>query len=522
MTQISAALNLNPVLKWLGFVAMCVGMFMAILDIQVVITALPLIENELQIGVDQMSWLQTAYIIAEVIAIPLTGLLMRVYSMRLLFVIASLGFTLASIGCSASTGFASLLLWRIAQGFCGGLLIPLVFSAIFLLFNKGLEQTIATTVGGVLAVLAPAVGPITGGWLTDHFSWQWIFLINVIPGVASAFVGFFCLPLGSKNFSLIRNLDWMSLLSFAVCLAFLIVGLKEAPVQGWFSAVVLMCFGLSLIGLLGSMGGPNPVIMYGLLKDRALAYGCAVSFILGIVLFSSVYIPPVFLAFVHGMKPLEIGVATLIMGIAQLVSAPLIVQVDRFLNARGLAAVGFLCFAVGLFMNANLTVSSTGEDFWWPLLVRGASIALCILPPIRFALSLIPIGKVSDASGIFNVSRNVGGAIGIALTDTILFSRSPVHAEYIADLMTSDPVQAARLMGVSQQDLPDMSDPSAIMGSSDLIQAASLTLAVNETWIIMGGITLLALPLLIMMGPTQSALPLKFLVKLKESSVVQS
>ena len=162
-------------------------MFMAILDIQVVVTSLKTIEEALNIGADRMSWVQTSYLIAEVIAIPIIGLLMRVFGMKRLFVGALGLFTLASIGCALSISFWDLMVWRVIQGFAGGVLIPLVFSAIFLLFPRSFEQTLATTAGGFLAVLAPTMGPVTGGWLTDVFE-----MVKKIPDASLASVGVVC------------------------------------------------------------------------------------------------------------------------------------------------------------------------------------------------------------------------------------------------------------------------------------------------------------------------------------------
>jgi DHA2 family multidrug resistance protein len=153
---------------WTGFAMMCVGMFMAILDVQVVATSLATIQQALDIAQDQMSWIQTAYLIAEIISIPLTGFLTRLLTMRWLFVVAVSVFTLASIACAASTSFSSLITFRVLQGFSGGTLIPLVFSAVFLIFPVRL-QTLATMIAGVLAVLAPTVGPVVGGWDRDVF-----------------------------------------------------------------------------------------------------------------------------------------------------------------------------------------------------------------------------------------------------------------------------------------------------------------------------------------------------------------
>src|SRR5882724_9998744 len=178
---------------WLGFVLMCLGMFMAILDIQVVATSLPTIQDGFAISRDAMSWIRTAYLIAEIIAIPLTGWLTRVLTLRWLFVIAISFFTLASIGCAFSGSFAMLIGFRVLQGFTGGVLIPAVFSAVFLLFPIRLHP-VATTLAGIMAVLAPTVGPVVGGWITDTYSWHWLFLINVVPGVIAAAATPFLLP----------------------------------------------------------------------------------------------------------------------------------------------------------------------------------------------------------------------------------------------------------------------------------------------------------------------------------------
>jgi MFS transporter, DHA2 family, multidrug resistance protein len=493
--------------RWAGFVALCIGMFMAILDIQVVVTSLNEIQDALEIGADQMSWIQTAYIIAEVIAIPTTGLLMRVFSMRWLFVGALTMFTLASIGCAGSTGIASLLVFRVLQGFAGGVLIPLVFSAIFLLFPNGFERTLATTVGGLLAVLAPALGPLVGGWITETFSWHWLFLINVFPGVIAIAMGAASLTKTSLALHLLRTLDWLSLALFGLGLAAFVIGMKEAPGSGWLSAVVLSCLAASAALITLSMRRRTPAIPFHLLKDRGLAYGCAISFILGIGLFSCVYIMPVFLSIVRGHGPYAIGVITLVMGLTQIISAPVSVQIDRFFDARWLAALGFGGFAIGLAVNANLTPLSDYDHVFWPQVLRGAFIALCILPPIRLAIGMIPKPDIGDASGLFNLARNIGGVFGIALSDTIMFGRTPDHAERIQDEIRSAPETAAAELGVSVDELPAIDDPSEMMGMMDVVQSAALTSAINECWWVLGAITALTLPLLLLAGPLPSAKP---------------
>ena len=201
---------------WAGFGAMCLGMFMAVLDIQVVATSLPTIQAALDMRPDQMSWLQTSYLIAEVVAIPLTGVLTRALGMRWLSVTSLAIFTAASVGCGYSQSFAELLAWRVVQGFAGGLLIPQVFAGGFVLFpDRG--QALATTIAGVLAVLAPTVGPYVGGWITRTYDWPWLFLINLAPGLVAIAVSAWLLPKEPTALRLVRTLDYPALVSYDRC-----------------------------------------------------------------------------------------------------------------------------------------------------------------------------------------------------------------------------------------------------------------------------------------------------------------
>jgi DHA2 family multidrug resistance protein len=271
-----------PRATWTGFAAMCLGMFMAILDIQVVATALPSIQSALAIAPQHMSWIQTAYLIAEVIAIPLTGFLTRVLGMRGLFVSAVSVFTAASVGCALSGGFADLIAWRIVQGFAGGTLIPAVFSAIFLLFPAR-GQALATTIAGVVAVLAPTLGPVVGGWITETWSWHCLFLINVVPGIVAALAALAALA-GGGAWHHVRTLDGASLLMMAVALATLEIALKEAPPRGWLSAVaigLLLLFAVTGIGFVRrTLRRTTPVVDLRALADRDFAIGCSLSFVL--------------------------------------------------------------------------------------------------------------------------------------------------------------------------------------------------------------------------------------------------
>ena len=224
---------------WLGFLAMCVGMFMAILDIQIVASSLPQIQDALSIPKSLLSWVQTAYLIAEVVAIALTGWLTRLMSLRILFAAATIGFCLASLGCALSSGFDSLIVFRVAQGFCGGALIPAVFTSVFAMFPER-SRILATTVAGAFAMIAPTIGPAVGGYLTETYSWHAIFLINLIPGFFVAFLVAGLVRVGKPDWSLIARLDYLALILAIVFLASLEILLKEGPSRNWSGNFVMV------------------------------------------------------------------------------------------------------------------------------------------------------------------------------------------------------------------------------------------------------------------------------------------
>jgi len=486
----SCAAAVTPSIKtWAAFLLMCLGMFMAILDIQVVATSLPAIQQALAISQDAMSWVQTAYLIAEVVAIPLTGLFTRVLTLRWLVAAAVALFTLASIGCAYSGGFAVLLVFRVVQGFAGGVLIPAVFTAVFLLFPRRLHA-VATTIGGVVAVLAPTVGPVVGGWITETWSWPWLFLINVIPGLIVTLVTPFLLLRQNTDFAELAKLDSGSLVLLAAALAALEIGLKQAPHHGWLSPTCMVLLAGSAVGLglfvHRSLGARHPVVRLVTLQRRSFAVGCALSFCLGVGLFGSVYLMPVFLAFVRRHDALEIGTIMLVTGIAQLIAAPIAAILENRIGARALTGAGFALFALGLGLSAIQPRTADFDEMFWPQIVRGVAIMFCLLPPTRIALGALPEIEVADASGLFNLMRNLGGAIGIALIDTILYGRVAMYAEDFRVRLLAGDISAAKAIGLDPALLanrpPGPPDAAAVAFVRPMVEKASLALCVNEAW----------------------------------------
>jgi DHA2 family multidrug resistance protein len=495
---------------WLGFILMCLGMFMAILDIQVVATSLPAIQEAMEISRDAISWIQTAYLIAEIIAIPLTGWLTRVLTLRWLFVASISLFTAASIGCAASDNFSTLISFRVLQGFAGGALIPAVFSAVFLLFPLRLHP-VATTMAGIMAVLAPTVGPVVGGWITETWSWHWLFLINVAPGLLAAGATPSLLPQDKMNFTELANLDRLSLLLMVLALATLEIGLKQAPLDGWLSPRCLALFAASAVSAWTfakrTVRAAHPVVELTTLRARAFAVGCGLSFCLGVGLFGSVYLMPVFLAYVRRHDAFEIGTIMLVMGVAQLLTAPIAGMLESRLDPRKLSAAGFALFALGLGISAFQSRVADFDEMFLPQVLRGIAIMFCLLPPTRLALGALTAAQVPDASGLFNLMRNLGGAIGIALIDTILYGRTIGHGEALRDRLIAGDVSAARAIGLDV-DLflhppADVTQATIEAYVRPMVERAAFAMSVNEAWALLAAVAFAALVLVWFAGVTE-------------------
>ena len=496
---------------WVGFTAMSIGMFMAILDIQIVASSLPEIQAGLGIALNRLSWVQTAYLIAEVVAIPLTGWLTRLMSTRGAFLACICGFTGASLACAASDSFWSLIPARVLQGFCGGALIPLVFSAIFTIFD-GLGRSRATLVAGLFAMLAPTLGPAVGGFITDRFSWHWLFLINLPPGIIVALMVAWAVDIDRADRRCFRSVDLLALPLLAIFLATLQVVLKEAPHRGWASPAALLLAGVCVLCGISfvrrSLRHPAPLIALRAFGNPNFAIGCCFSFALGIGLYGAVYLLPVYLGLVRDYGALAIGEIMMVTGAAQLIMAPVATFLERRVDVRLLIATGYALLAVGLIGNGFMTFET---DFWglfWQQLVRGAAVMLCLLPSTALALSSFDPDHVPDASGLFNLMRNLGGAIGLALIDTVLEQRTPTHIASIVARLQAGDASAARLVG-----LPTERFTGAPIGEVDeatralvapLVERAGLVAAINDAWLLIGTLVAFSLLALLVRAPARS------------------
>ena len=496
----------TPWRNWLGFAAMTAGMFLAILDIQIVASSLLDIQLSLKIPGARLSYIQTAYLIAEVIAIALTGFLTRVMSTRWLFVAAMTGFVLASIACAASTSYPVLYGFRFIQGLFGGAIIPIIFSAAFTMFPPR-AQPLATVIGGGFAMLAPSVGPYIGGWITETLSWHWLFLINIVPGLAAAAIAVFFVACDKPDWRYARKLDGGAFALLVIFLTTLELTLKEAPRLGWLHAESLalagVCAASGVLGVLRSLAGTEPLVDLRTFRDRTFAVGAVFSFVLGMALFGSIYILPLFLGIVRDHGPLEIGSIMIVTGIAQLLSAPIATVAEQKLPSRSLTAFGYALLAAGLIWNGFATYTWDFSELFGPQILRGVGFMVCLLPVTRLALGQLPAADVPNASALFNLMRNIGGAVGLALIDTILDQRAPHHVERIAARLQAGDRDMAIFVGLPLERFTGAPlgevDAAARAIAEPLVRRAATVASLNDAWWILGGLvalSLLATPLM--------------------------
>src|ERR1700734_2259857 len=348
-----------PTRRLIAFLAMCFGMFMAFLDIQIVSSSLNDIQAGLSASADEIPWVQTAYLIAEVIAIPLSGFLSRALGTRILFAGSAAGFTLASVMCATSSSIDSMIVWRAVQGFIGGGMVPTVFATAYLIFQGPRQKFIAPVVG-LIAALAPTIGPTVGGYLTDAYSWHWLFFINVIPGIVVSVATFLLIDFDQPDFALLKNFDWTGLLSMAGFLGALEYVLEEGPRYEWLDddtifAVAIVSAVSAVVFFARVLTARAPIVDLRAFANRNFAGGSLFSFVLGIELYGLTYLYPVYLAQVRGYNAQMIGETMFVSGLVMFATAPIAGQLVERFDPRLILTSGFVFFAIGTWQMTYLT-----------------------------------------------------------------------------------------------------------------------------------------------------------------------
>ncbi len=423
--------------KMAAFICMVFGMFMAILDIQIVSASLSEIQAGLSASADEISWVQTSYLIAEVIMIPLSGFLSRALSTRWLFVASCAGFTAMSFLCATANSIDQMIVYRALQGFIGGGMIPTVFASAYSVFPRS-RQSLVSPIIGLVATLAPTIGPTVGGYLTELFSWHWLFLVNIVPGILVTAATALLVDFDEPELSLLERFDWLGLVSMAGFLGSLEFVLEEGPTNDWFDDHWIALFTAvsavsAIVFFWRAFSAREPVVDLRAFANINFGTGAVLSFVMGIGLYGLTYLYPIYLARVRDYSALMIGETMFVTGVCMFLTAPIAGRLSARLDPRIMIAIGFLGFGLGTWQASNITADWDFWELFMPQVLRGVSLMLAMVPITNLSLGTLPPETIKNASGLFNVTRNLGGAVGLAIINTILNDRTDLHLARLRD-----------------------------------------------------------------------------------------
>ena len=495
--------NRASVTTWIAVLAAMIGSFMAILNIQITNASLLNIEGGIGTGVDNGSWISTSYLIGEIVVIPLTDYLSRVFSFRRYMLASAALFAAFSVACAFTHDLPSMIAMRGLQGFAGGVLIPMAFTLVLTKLPKP-QQPIGLAVFALSVTFAPAIGPTIGGYLTENYGWQTIFFVNVLPTVVMVTALYLTLERQPMQLKLLKEGDWAGIFTMAVGLSALQTVLEEGNKDDWFSSpfilrlAIVAAVSLSLFVWI-ELTIEKPLIRLRLLTQRNFGFGVIAMTMVGFALFGSVYILPAYLGQAQGYNAEQIGAVLAWTGLPQLILIPLVPRLMQRFDTRYIAFTGLMIFAYSCFMNTAMSPDYAGDQLWIPNIVRAIGQAMVLTPLTSVMTGGIAPQDAAAASGISNMLRNLGGAIGTAVLATIITKREQFHSNIIGQSVTLGREEVRNriaqmtdyFMGHGVPD-PAAAHQQAIIALGKAVKRQALVMGFSDTFAVIGAVLVLA------------------------------
>jgi MFS transporter, DHA2 family, multidrug resistance protein len=499
--QIAAAVSTRT---WIAVFGATLGAFMAVLNIQIVNASLADVQGAIGAGIDDGGWISTSYLIAEIIVIPLSGWLAQAFSIRVYLLTNATLFLAFSVACAFAQDLPQMIALRALQGFAGGVLIPMAFTLIITMLPKA-KQPVGLALFAVSATFAPAIGPTIGGYLTENWGWQYIFYVNLVPGALMVAMLWFSLDAKPMKLSLLRQGDWPGVITMAIGLSALQTVLEEGNKDDWFGSAFIVR--LSIIAAVAltlffwvELTAAKPLLNLRLLARRNFGFGGLANFLMGVALYGSVFILPQYLARIQGYNSEQIGMVLAWTGLPQLVLIPLVPRLMKRFDARLIIGIGFVLFAASNFMNITMTTDYGSDQLFWPNVVRAIGQALAFAPLSAVATAGIEAENAGSASGLFNMMRNLGGAVGIAMLQTFLTKREQYHSNVLMQSVSLfEQATRTRIERLTQYFIQhgaiDPADAShrAVVAIGQIVQKQAYILAFSDTFYLLGAALIVAL-----------------------------
>lgn len=490
---------------WLAVGAGTLGALMALVDVSIVNAALPTIQGEIGATPSEGTWVGTAYLVAEIVVIPLVAWMERVLGLRLLLLGAAAVFTLFSLVCGLSTNLETMIVGRVGQGLAGGVLIPTVLTLVARRLPPA-QQPIGLALAAMTALLGPAVGPLLGGWLTENLSWHYAFFMNVPICALQAALILIAIRPGGGDWGELRRADWSGVLGMMVGLGAGTTLLEEGHREQWFDSwFIWQLAAATLIGVAltayGQLHAERPVVRLSLLRNRGLAAAVGLMLVVGLLLFSCLFITPQFLAAVAGYNALSAGQVASLGGLAAIPTAMAYPLLAARLDARVIVAMGMLLIALGVYRASGMTAQSVGGDFTLSLLLYGAGTTLASIPLQGAVIAAVSVDDAPDANGMIAIARNLGGSIGLAAISSFHDVRFDTHHWQINSSLPATDTELQQWIAATARTLGG--GPEAIsaairsLDSAAMLQALVMTF--NDMFLLLAIISLLFVPLVVLL-----------------------
>ncbi|WP_198350919.1 MDR family MFS transporter [Flavisphingomonas formosensis] len=488
---------------WLAVAAGTLGALMATLDVSIVNSSLPTIQGEIGASGTEGTWLATAYLVAEIVIIPLSGWLERVFGLRTFLLAAVTLFIGFSMVCGFSNSLPMMIIGRVGQGFTGGALIPTAQTIIATRLPRS-QQPIGSALFGSTAILGPVVGPITGGWLTENVSWHYAFFLNLPIGIALIALLLVGMPHQKARLDQLLQADWLGILGLMFGLGGLTVVLEEGEREQWFSSPTIIWLTImSAAGFLCLFAGQylakRPVIRLSLLRDRQFGSVVMMATAVGMAIYGTSYTIPQFLAAISGYNSLQSGMIVLLSGVPIILMMPFTPWLIRSLDIRAAVAFGLSVLAISAWLETDLTPLSTGGAFVDSQLMRGVGSIFAMMFLNQAAIRSVSRELASDAAGLLNGARNLGGSLALAGIAVVQDQRLWLHSRRIEESMSANNVGVQDYMAGQAQALGGY--PSAYRALEGSIQTQALTMTyIDLFWLLSVGI-LFVIPLVLFLRP---------------------
>ncbi|KKB63790.1 DSBA oxidoreductase [Robbsia andropogonis] len=490
---------------WVAVFAGALGALMATLDISITNSALPQIQGEIGATGTEGTWISTAYLMSEIVMIPLAAWLTRVFGLRNFLLGTAALFTVFSIFCGLSQNLPQIIVGRLGQGFAGGALIPTAQMIIRMRLPPK-QMPVGMSIFGLIVLLGPLLGPVAGGWLAENINWAWCFYINIPVCIALLVLLWVGLPPEKPQWSRFFSADWLGIVGLSIGLSSLTVVLEEGQRNRWFESqmittlTIVTVVGMILIAI-SQFVAREPMLRLSLFRNLRYASVILIVFAVGMGLYCVAYLLPQFLSGVAGYNAEQSGVVLLVSGLPAFLLMPVLPRILGAIDARWLVMTGVILFGISCLLDTSLTAQSVGHDFTYSQLMRGFGQMLALMPLNQAAMAAVTREQAGEASGMYNMARNLGGSVGLALIGIFLDRRTVLHDNILREAVTNNSVLAnARIDGNAASFMAQGSDAAhahmqALSQFAQQIHVQATVMTYAETFFLLAIALLICIPL---------------------------